>query len=249
MSQNNSNDKVAMMALIENINKVDGFDPAPFAVDFTDLNSQETRKRLPVMIQMAWFRLKYPEGRIAVSVTPAKDCFVATARVYPSYKDPVDCYLAEATASRGLCEDKPSVSPREWAQTAAVGIALRNAGFGLQFAMAGEDFEQVAPDELGLMGTPQTESGAVVTGAAPATAEEEYTVIEEPKKELTLEEKLDKAMNIPCPISRYSDKTLGEVLVEDPKAIKWIAQKFTGPEETKAAAQLICEYALQQASA
>lgn len=73
MSQNNSNDKAAMMALIENINKVDGFDPAPFAVELTDLNSQETRKRLPVMIQMAWFRLKYPEGRIAVSVTPAKD--------------------------------------------------------------------------------------------------------------------------------------------------------------------------------
>ena len=102
MSQNNSNDKAAMMALIENINKVDGFDPAPFAVELTDLNSQETRKRLPVMIQMAWFRLKYPEGRIAVSVTPAKDCFVATARVYPNYKDPVDCYLAEATASRTL---------------------------------------------------------------------------------------------------------------------------------------------------
>lgn len=249
MSQNNPNDKAAMMALIENINKVEGFDPAPFAVDYTDLNSQETRKRLPVMIQMAWFRLKYPEGRIAVSVTPAKDCFVATARVYPNYKDPADCYLAEATASRGLCEDKPSVSPREWAQTAAVGIALRNAGFGLQFAMAGEDFEQVAPDELGLMGTPQTESGSVVTGTAEATAEEEYTVVEEPKKELTLEEKLDKAMNVSCPISRYSNKSLGEVLREDPKAIKWIAEKFTGSEETKAAAQLICEYALQQASA
>ena len=249
MSQNNSNDKAAMMALIENINKVDGFDPAPFAVELTDLNSQETRKRLPVMIQMAWFRLKYPEGRIAVSVTPAKDCFVATARVYPNYKDPVDCYLAEATASRGLCEDKPSVSTREWAQTAAVGIALRNAGFGLQFAMAGEDFEQIAPDELGLMGTPQTESGAVVTGAAPATTEEEYTVIEEPKKELTYEERLNNAMMVSCPIAKYNGKTLGEVLREDPKALKWVAEKFTGSEETKAAAQLICEYALQQASA
>ena len=248
MSQNISNDKAAMMALIENINKVDGFDPAPFAVDFTDLNSQETRKRLPVMIQMAWFRLKYPEGRIAVSVTPAKECFVATARVYPNYKDPVDCFLAEATASRGLCEDKPSVSPREWAQTAAVGIALRNAGFGLQFAMAGEDFEQVAPDELGLMGTPQTESGAVVTTPA-ATTEEEYTVIEEPKKELTHEERLNNAMMVPCPISKFNGKTLGEVLREDPKALKWVAEKFTGSEETKAAAQLICEYALQQASA
>ena len=99
MSQNNSNDKAAMMAIIENINKVEGFDPAPFAVDFTDLNSQETRNRLPVMIQMAWFRLKYPEGKIAVQVTPAKDCFVATAKVYPKYNDPADCYLAEATAS------------------------------------------------------------------------------------------------------------------------------------------------------
>lgn len=248
MSQNNSNDKAAMMALIENINKVDGFDPTPFAVDFTDLNTQEMRKRLPVMIQMAWFRLKYPDGRIAVQVSPAKDCFVATARVYPNYKDPVDCYLSEATASRGVCEDKPSVSPREWAQTAAVGIALRNAGFGLQFAMAGEDFEQVAPDELGLMGAPQTESGAVVTTPV-VTVEEEYTVIEEPKKELTYEERLNNAMMVPCPITKYTGKSLGEVLREDPKALKWVAEKFTGSEEIKAAAQMICDYALQQVGA
>lgn len=248
MSQNNSNDKAAMMAVIENINKVDGFDPTPFAVDFTDLNSQETRKRLPVMIQIAWFRLKYPEGRIAVQVTPAKDCFVATARVYPNYKDPVDCYLAEATASRGICEDKPSVSPREWAQTAAAGIALRNAGFGLQFAIAGEDFEQVAPDELGLMGGHHTESDGDGADNS-ATTSEEYTVIETPKKEPTPEERLASAMKVPCPITKYSGKTLGEVLREDPKAIKWVAEKFTGSDETKAAAQLICEYALQQASA
>ena len=81
MSQNNSNDKAAMLAKIENINKVDGFNPAPFAVDYTDLQTNEVHKRLPVMIQMAWFRMKYPDGRIAVQVTPAKDCFVATARV------------------------------------------------------------------------------------------------------------------------------------------------------------------------
>lgn len=92
MSQNSSNDKAAMLATLDRIQKVEGFDPTPFAVEYTDLNTQETRKRLPVMIQMAWFRLKYPEGRIAVEVTPGKDCFVATARVYPSYKDPVDCF-------------------------------------------------------------------------------------------------------------------------------------------------------------
>lgn len=37
MSQNNSNDKAAMLAKIEGINEVEGFDPTPFAVDYTDL--------------------------------------------------------------------------------------------------------------------------------------------------------------------------------------------------------------------
>ena len=57
------------------INRVEGFDPAAFAVEYTDMNTGEVRKRLPVMIQMAWFRLKYPEGRIAVDVTPCQRLF------------------------------------------------------------------------------------------------------------------------------------------------------------------------------
>ena len=44
-------DKTTMLAEIAKINAVDGFDPTPFAVDFTDLSSGEVRKRLPVMIQ------------------------------------------------------------------------------------------------------------------------------------------------------------------------------------------------------
>ena len=164
MRQNNSNDKNAMLAKIATINQVEGFDPTPFAVEYTDLNTGESRKRLPVMIQMAWFRMKYPEGRIAVQVSPGRDCFVATARVYPSYKDGPDCYLAEATASRGMDPAKPSVSPREWAQTAAVGIALRNAGFGLQFNMAGEEYAEQAVDEF--LPASEQESGEKVNTPA-----------------------------------------------------------------------------------
>lgn len=250
MSQNNSNEKAAMLAKIETIHQVDGFDPAPFAVDYTDLGSGEVRKRLPVMIQMAWFRLKYPEGRIAVQVNAAKDCFVATARVYPNYKDAADCYLAEATASRGYCEEKPSVSPREWAQTAAVGIALRNAGFGLQFSMAGEDFEPSAVDELGgNAGQPQAAGMKGQEKPDQEPVQEEYTVDEPVPKELTPEEKLAEAMSVSCPITKFSGKTLGEVLPLDPGAIRWVATKFTGSEEIRAAAQMICEYALQQATA
>lgn len=241
MSQNNANDKTVNMAAIERINAVDGFDPTPFAVDFTDLNTQETRKRLPVMIQMAWFRLKYPEGRIAVSVSAGKDCFVATARVYPSYKDNADAYLAEATASRGYLADKPTVSPREWAQTAAIGIALRNAGFGLQFAMAGEEFEDVATNEFGTM---------PVTQDAPQSNNDE--TIREPETvpakpvELTPEQKLEMALKLPCPISKYNGKTLGDMVTLDPNSLVWIATKYKGSDEISAAAKLICDSASQQ---
>lgn len=246
-------DKAAMLAKIEGINEVEGFDPTPFAVDYTDLETGEVRKRLPVMIQMAWFRMKYPEGRIAITVSPGKDCFVATAKVYPSYKDGAECYLAEATASRGYLADKPSVSPREWAQTAAVGIALRNAGFGLQFAMAGDEFEDTATDELN---GNSAQAGGSTPPKNPAVTpepetEEEYTVepTAPPQRELTFEEKVEQAMRVPCPITKYGGKTLGDVLQMDPKAIQWCATKFTGSEEIRNAAKLICEYAQQKASA
>ena len=213
MSQNNLNNKATMLAKIENINKVDGFDPTPFAVDYTDLESGEVRKRLPVMIQMAWFRLKYPEGKIATQVTAGKDCFIATARIYPNYKDGLECYLAEATASRGYLADKPSVSPREWAQTAAVGIALRNAGFGLQFAMAGDECEETAIDELGESAVTQNIDYSAdndKTDDDAGSADDEYSV--NPPRELTPEEKLSNAMQMPCPITKCPMLSLSAIL-------------------------------------
>lgn len=121
MSQNNSNAKTAMLAKLDSIHKVEGFDPSPFAVDYTDLNTQETRKRLPVMIQMAWFRLKYPEGRIAIQVSPGKDCFVATARIYArGCRSPTDrycitqrhLYRAAVQADTGLRPSAELAKPR-----------------------------------------------------------------------------------------------------------------------------------------
>lgn len=47
MSQNNSNDRAAMLAQIETINQVNGFDPAPFAVDYTDLGTGEVAQAPP----------------------------------------------------------------------------------------------------------------------------------------------------------------------------------------------------------
>ena len=227
--------------ILQSINAVEGFDPVEYAVDYTDLNSGETRKRLPVMIQMAWFRLRYPEGKISIEVVPGHECFVAKARIYPSYQNPPENFLAEATASRGRCPDKPSVSPREWAQTAAVGIALRNAGFGLQFAMAGEDFSSTAPDEftLDLEQTADT-STASETETPVAPAPVAAAVSAEPSPE----DMLAAAMKMACPIKKYSGKTLGDLVSLDPNSLVWLANKYSRSEEVSAAARLICESAL-----
>ncbi len=255
MSQKNSNEKAAMMPYIEDINKIEGFDPAPFAIDYTDLKTGEVRKRLPVVIRIAMFRMKHLQGKIAVQATAVKDGFVAQARVYLNYKDGPDEFLAEASAFRGACPDKPSVSPREWAQTAAVGIALRNAGFGVQFDVAGEDVVETMDDEL--TGSTETSDAGVkpdiTSSGSEKSPDAEYTVAPtynaEPTKELTLEERVREAMKVPCPIAKFNGRPLGEVLREDQNAVVWTATKFSGDEKIREAAQLICEYAMEQTQA
>ena len=256
MSQTNANN--SQIAILNTIHKVEGFDPTPLAVEYVDLTTQEKRKRLPVMAQLAWFRLRYPEGKIASDVKAEKDYFVASARVYVSYKDPVECYLAEATASRKYDPLKPTVSPREWAQTAAVGIALRNAGFGLQFGAAGDDFDGQVPDELGV-GVTSTPPAAAAPGPVngpqePQTGITEGAAIEHQEKEpeiveLTPEQRFEQACAMVSPIKKHDGKTLGEVLTMEPRAINWLATKFSGDDAIKSAAEYICSYAMQQATA
>lgn len=246
MNQNNSSDKSAKLESLNSINKVEGFDPMAFAVEYTDMATGKTRKKLPVLIQIAWFRMVYPEGRIATTTTACKDGFIATARIYPNYKDGPDCYLADATASRGYDKDKPSISPREWAQTAAIGIALRNAGFGVQFGIAADEYEGPVLNELADL-QPDVDTTHQTENSAESGTEAYSAPAAEP--ELSEEQMLQIALRQPCPIQKYSGKTLGDLQTLDPKALSWIANKYTGNPEVSAAAKRICEYALQETSA
>ena len=240
--------------ILSTINAVEGFNPEDYAVDYTDLNTKETRKRLPVIAQIAWFRLKYPLGKIALKTEQKGGLFIAYARIHPDYRDPVDAFLSEATASRTKSEDMPSVAPREWAQTAAIGIALRNAGFGLQFSMAGESFSANAPDEFALdVGsgavTFANESDGAETGTtAPATAAHVSTPVEAPPKELTAEEKFQLACKVPCTLKKYEGRTLGDIMLLDRNFLVYIATKYEGNEKLKEAAKTICEYAASNAA-
>ena len=258
MSEINSNNKTTTLEMIERINHVDGFDPNTLAIEYMDLKTQATRKYLPVLSRLAWFYLKYPEGKVAVQVTQTKspqskkDIFVATARVYPSYKDSPDAYISEGTASRQYDEKNPTVSPREWAQTAAVGFALRNAGFGIQFSISkGEEDEYNAGVEFGFdednPNTSTNEDETIENGEHTDESEVVAPPVQTPKRELTPEEKFQRAIAYPCPIQKYADKTLGDMITLDPKALTWVADKFDKDPAIKAAAQFICEYAKQSA--
>ena len=266
MGQESNEQRTAeTVAKIDTINAIDGFNPMSLAIVIGDLNEGGgQRYHLPVKTQIAWFRLKYPEGRIAVSVKPGNNCFIAEARVYPDYKLPADCYLAEGSASRGISAEKATVSPREWAQTAAIGVALRNAGFGLQASYAGESFEDNALYEvLGMrgetlgvgVGIPHDSSCLPEhveainddTPPEPALIQTKAEVVQLPRQK---QSPLDKAMATPCPIDKHKEKTLGDMIRVDPRALTYIAKHADRyGVELADSARLICETALDKASA
>ena len=118
----------------------------------------------------------------------------------------------------------------------------------MQFSVAGEDFSELAPDELGLLKPAPT---ADTTFVPVAVKEEEKTtavVTEMPKRELTLEERYQEAIGLVCPLTKFAGRTLGDVANVEPGFIKWLAEKYTGDEKLKTAAKDICEYAKRQAA-
>ena len=72
MSLDSNDKKTISLETVNKINHVDAFHPEEFLVEYTDLATNEKRKRLPVAVQIAWFHLIYPLGRIAVDVVPEK---------------------------------------------------------------------------------------------------------------------------------------------------------------------------------
>lgn len=176
---------------------------------------------------------------VNAEIGPNKDSIVAHARIYKHYADPDGSYLAEASASRSYSEKAPNASPREWAQTAAIGIALRHAGFGLQFKVAGEPALPIT-NELPAAGT---SAGAGQPIRSETNLEMEAPALPEPI------DPLEAAKQTLCPLKKYDGRTLGELVMLDPGFLKWMATKYQNDEhpEVPAAAKLLCEHALKTA--
>jgi hypothetical protein len=126
--------------IIKTINAVNGFDPDDLKMTITD-NNGEVRDYLPIKAQKLWFRLKYPDGVIRYTLEKVdydKKSAVVHALVYANRKDEREDFLGEGYACREYDERRPEINYLEWAQTAAAGRALNDAGFGSQYETSGE---------------------------------------------------------------------------------------------------------------
>lgn len=128
---------------INEINKVEGFDPSVFKKEYVDTftNDEEVKFMLPLPYKKAWARMKYPNcvlrhvnSDIEITESYAK----ATVFFYENNTDPSEAYLGSGTGiayldNNGYSLEKSKNDMIAKAIGAAESRALYNAGFGLQF--------------------------------------------------------------------------------------------------------------------
>lgn len=137
---------------IKNLNRVEGFDPRKFMRTLTG-DDGTTKQYLDVVYRKLWFRLKNPDGKIVKKILKLTDqTAIVEARVYLRKDDAEESYIASALAQKYF-ERESQFGPKyvELAETAAVGRALADAGYGLQFAdLEGEIDPNVVEAPLGI---------------------------------------------------------------------------------------------------
>lgn len=127
---------------INQLNKVEGFDPRKYMRLIKD-EGQPGKYYLDVAYRKLWFRLRYPQGKIVKKLIKlTEQVAIVEARVYLDRNDAEDNYISNALAQKYFAsDDKFGNKYVELAETAAVGRALSDAGFGLQFADKEMDFD------------------------------------------------------------------------------------------------------------
>lgn len=136
---------------IRNLNRIEGFDPRQYMRNLTGSDGT-VKQYLDVVYRKLWFRLKNPDGKIVKKLLKlTEQTAIVEARVYLNKTDPEDSYIASAFAQKFSNQDEQfGAKFLELAETAAVGRALADAGYGLQFAdLEGEQDPNVVDAPLG----------------------------------------------------------------------------------------------------
>ncbi len=172
---------------VRTLNKVEGFEPKDYLRK--EVTEDGISFYLDTKYRLLWFRMKYPEGKL-VKIPKALNKEYATfeVRVYTDKNDAEDNFLANGFASRHKDDgnEKFGLNFVESAETAALGRALKDAGFGTQFCDIALPNDQTVVDagvhisfDLGNDGitTPieENEAGPAVNGTAPSNSNEDAT--------------------------------------------------------------------------
>ena len=195
------------------------------------------------------------------------DYAIIESRIYLDRNDPEDNYISCAMAQRWRTEDDAYGKKYvESAETAAVGRALADAGFGIQFAEPGEERDpnpvdapvtvsktnenDLPPEEdepLPEKSVPQQkkvsgEVGSEKSSQKGSKKEElsEHMSVEELTKKMTL----DDAKAYIIPMGVYKGKTIGELCLEKPSALTWYVDSYGGKNNLlRAAAKVLLDAA------
>lgn len=237
---------------VKNLNKVDGFDPMNY------LRREETENGisfyLDTKFRLLWFRLAYPNGRIEkIPKVLNKDYATFEVRIYANANDDAGHFLANGFASR--YKDETTEYGKnfvETAETAALGRALKDAGFGTQFcdialpndAAYVDSGIQIALGDIGEE-LPNPEEDGLPDGIEETQKEE----ITKPKKvELSSDmpyEKLielmtlEEAKKVKVDAGYDEGMTLGELAMKKPTSIQFHATRSRNNLVKAAAAFLL----------
>lgn len=233
---------------VRELNSVEGFDPKDY------LRKEETESGvsyyLDTKYRLLWFRLKYPDGKIIKNPKVLnKDYATFEVRVYADRNDAPDNYLANGYASRYKDETDVifGLNFVEAAETAALGRALKDAGFGTQFcdiALPNDENKVDAGVELTLdiqeENTDIAEENSQTSGQPEIVAEIKEEPLNEnmPYEEILEKMTLDYAKRVVVDYGFDSGKTLGEIATSKPKSIEFYALRATN-NLVKAAAQFL----------
>lgn len=130
---------------VAELNRVEGFDPMA-VVSTIHKENQEDQLYLEVKYRKLWFRLCNPNGKISKKVLSANENMaIIEARVYRDCNDPEESYIGSGFSQKFRTDDVNfGMKFLESAETAAIGRALAEAGYGIQFVEGEEgDREQV----------------------------------------------------------------------------------------------------------
>lgn len=261
--------------VVAGLNHVEGFDPSKLLRIIPDEKTGEAQYYLDVKFRKLWFRLMHPKGKIAKKIIQLTDSMAAIeARVYLDVNDPEDHFVASAFAQRAVDGSPLGSKFLEMAETAAVGRALADAGFGVQFcdvtegsdpaivdagvkapvanAGASEDTvaetlaatEASAPEAEPSAPAPTPTSGLVTPPAPTYTRNSDVDTI---YAAMTVEEA--KAVVVDFKTGALTGKTLAQIAFESPKDLRWLIESYKGNNNLlKAGAKKLLDAAENKAS-